>query len=515
MNLGERLLAAAERYPSAEAAVEDARRLTYAELLAAAQRTAGGLAALGVGPGSKVMTATRNRLDALVLYWATEWLGAVFVPVNWRLAPADLAFCAADAEAAVIVLDETSNAAASLLEPLAPIVHLGDDGPGQPLAELAEATARPEPSPVSEDEVGLLFYTSGTTGRPKGVLRTQRAEWQAALAHVVQCRYSRGERTLGVMPWYHTMGMRSLLAMAALNGALVIQPAFDAERALELVEVERISALYLAPTLFFDLVDAAERLGRRPKVAHLAYAGAAMTSALVERCRRTFEPEVFVNHYGSTEVYTFTIGDDQVSKPGCAGRPGLNERIRLVEPRQDAGVDDLVAPGETGQVIVSLQSPEAFSGYWHRPDADAAQRRDGWYFTGDLGRLDQDGDLWVQGRVDDMIITGGENVHPLEVEDVLSQHAGVRQVAVVGKAHPRLGEIVVAFVVADPGVDAATLDAFCLSSGRLAPFKRPREYRFVDKLPTNASGKLQRSALRQALAETPDQPPEAGGERQA
>ena len=203
-----------------------------------------------------------------------------------------------------------------------------------------------------------------------------------------------------------------------------------------------------------------------------------MTSTLVRRCLEIFRPEVFVNHYGSTEIYTFTIGRDQARKPGCAGRPAVNTRLRL---------------GEGGEIAVDLGSDEAFAGYWNRPDADAKAIRDGWYHTGDTGHLDEDGDLWIDGRVDDMIISGGENIHPLEVEDVLAGCPGVSEVAVVGAPDERLGQRVVAIVVGTATADE--LDAHCLASS-LARFKRPREYRFVDVLPRSAAGKILRRLLR-------------------
>ena len=208
-----------------------------------------------------------------------------------------------------------------------------------------------------------------------------------------------------------------------------------------------------------------------------------MTSALVERVAEAFEPEIFVNHYGSTEIYTFSVHRDQRAKPGCAGRAALNARLRL-DP-----------PGE-GEILCHMCSDEAFAGYWNRPDADEKAIRDGWYHTGDVGRLDEDGDLWLVGRVDDMIVSGGENIHPLEVEDVLARAPGVREVAVVGAPDDRWGQRVVAYVVADGDVTAEELDAFCLASDALARFKRPREYRFVPELPKSPSGKILRRMLR-------------------
>jgi 2-furoate---CoA ligase len=225
----------------------------------------------------------------------------------------------------------------------------------------------------------------------------------------------------------------------------------------------------------------------------VSYAGSAMTSALVARCVETFAPRSFVNHYGSTEIYTFSVHGDQAAKPGCAGRAAMNAQLRLVAA-DAASPDDAAAPGEDGQIICRMDSDEAFAGYWNRPDADAKAIRAGWYFTGDVGRIDGDGDLWVVGRVDDMIISGGENIHPLEVEDVLARHPGVLEAAVVGAPDDRWGHRVVAYVVA-PEASADELDAHCLAS-TLARFKRPREYRFVDALPKSASGKILRRMLR-------------------
>jgi len=208
-----------------------------------------------------------------------------------------------------------------------------------------------------------------------------------------------------------------------------------------------------------------------------------MTGALVEKVATAFEPETFVNHYGSTEIYTFSVHRDQRAKPGCAGRASVNARLRLE------------TPGE-GEILCHMSSDEAFTGYWNRPDADENTIRNGWYHTGDVGRIDEEGDLWVVGRVDDMVISGGENVHPVEVEDVLARAPGVLEVAVVGEPDDRLGQRVVACVVAEDGVTAEELDAFCLASDTLARFKRPREYRFVVELPRSPSGKILRRMLR-------------------
>jgi 2-furoate---CoA ligase len=445
MNLAVSLLAACERHPELEAFPG----MRYEELLPRVRRIAGGL---GLEPGERLAVVLDNRLETALLYWAAQWVGAVFVPLSWRLSEEELDYCLADCGARVVVRSRD---------------------------ELEEGPEHPGALTGGEEEVSLLLYTSGTTGRPKGVPRSHRADRAGAWSQALQHGYGWADRTLGVMPLYHTMGIHSLLAMHLVGGCFVPQRRWDPAEALRLIEEQRITSLYLAPTLFHDLVHHPE-LERHDlsSVRALGYAGAAMTSTLVRRCLDVFQPEVFVNHYGSTEVYTFTIGRDQRGKPGCAGRPAVNTRLRV---------------GDQGEIAVHLSSDEAFTGYRNRPDADTKAIRDGWYHTGDTGHLDEEGDLWIDGRVDDMIVSAGENVHPLEVEDVLAGHPGVREVAVVGAADDRLGQRVVAVVVATATEEE--LDAHCLASP-LARFKRPREYRFVDALPKSPSGKILRRLLR-------------------
>jgi 2-furoate---CoA ligase len=474
VNLARSLLYAAERTPEAEAVVDGEVRLTYAELRERVARLAAGLARHPVESGDRVAAVARNRLATVELFWACQWLGAVFVPLSHRASTEDVEYCVEDSAASLSLPDDFS-----LDRFRAPELHAGA-------------------LDLDERKPAVMLYTSGTTGRPKGVPRSHRAERAGGLSQALQHGYRFGDRTLGVMPLYHTMGDHSLIAMSLIGGCYVCQQSWDPEEALRLIEAERITSLYLAPTLFHDLVHSRARDRHDlSSVEAIGYAGAAMTRALTERVAEVFRPRIFVNHYGSTEIYTFAIHRDQAAKPGCAGRAALNARLRLVLPEPDTGPADLVEPGEDGQIICELGSDEAFEGYWNRPDADAKTLRDGWYYTGDLGRYDEDGDLWLVGRVDDMIISGGENIHPLEVEDALARHPRVREAAVVGAADERFGQRVVAVVVAEAGTTADELDAFCLESSALARFKRPREYRFVEELPKSPSGKILRRLLRE------------------
>ena len=503
MTLGQVLRRSARRCPHAEAVVHGQTRLTYGELDASTDTLARGLQRAGVVKGDRVLIALRNRVEHILLYWALQKMGGVPTPVNFRLSPGELRYVLEDCGARLAFCEETT--AGAMAEAAGDrdvmLVHVGAERPARarPFDTLLEEGGPAEAGTGAAD-LSLILYTSGTTGRPKGVPRTHANHVAGALAHALQCRYEWAERTLGVMPLYHTMGIHLLTSMVAVNGCFVCQPDWSAADALRLIRSERLSALYLIPTLFWELVHAADHAaGDMGSVRKLAYAGAPMLASLTEACVRAFAPEVFVNHYGSTEIYTFAVRPDAPAKPGSAGWPGIHSTLRVVTASTERRVapHETVEPGERGEIIASLDSEEAFAGYWNRPDADARAVRDGWYFTGDMGYLDDDGELIVTGRVDDMIISGGENIHPVEVEEILARHSLVGEVAVVGEPDEKWGERVVAFVVPrGPELTEAALDHHCRASADLAGFKRPRRVVFVREIPKTASGKILRRLLR-------------------
>ena len=497
LDLGTGFIASVARDPQALAIVDGTLRLTYRQWFTRVSSVVAGLRGLGLQRGDRLLTVLQNRWQAATLHWACQLAGIVIVPLNWRAKPDEVEFCVTDAEVRALAYEDvTAEAVAG--SPAAqrlPRIALGTLRAGETGFDALAAIPAPEAVPcATAEDWSVMLYTSGTTSRPKGVPRRHRAERAAAVAHVAQNLYRQGECTLGVMPLYHTMGVRSLLAMSLVGGTFVCLPRFDAGHALALIEAERITNLYLVPTLYHDLLHhprfAATDLS---SVRKLGFAGASMTDGLLKALEAAFRPELFVNHYGSSEIYTFTVDQAAPRKPGSAGRAGINQMVRVV--RLDAaGPSDVAAPGEEGQVIALLAGDESFEGYWRRPDADARALRDGWYFTGDTGFMDAEGDLFVTGRVDDMIITGGENISPVEIESCLSLHPAVSEVAVVGLPDERWGRIVAAFLVARAPVTEAELDRHCRESG-LANFKRPRRYVFVREVPRSPVGKLLRRKL--------------------
>lgn len=491
LDLGTSLIASVERDPDALAVVDGDIALSYSEWFTRISGLVEAMGQLGLRKGDHVVTAMQNRWENASLHWACQLAGLIVTPINWRVTAEELNHALADSGACVLFHDESSaGVVADVSTGIKSVPRIGHGGLGDMLAVHA-ADAAPV---ASAEDVSLMLYTSGTTSKPKGVPRRHRAERAGAIAHVAQNLYRHGERTLGVMPLYHTMGVRSLLSCSLIGGAFVCMPRFDVKSVLDAIEIHGITNLYLVPTLYHDIVHHADFSPNRvASVRKLGFAGASMTDGLLKKLDAAFKPDLFVNHYGSSEIYTFTINQDAVAKPGSAGRSALNQRIRVV-PMEAETADQTVAPGQEGQIVALMAGDEAFEGYWNRPDADAKSIRDGWYFTGDCGFFDDEGDLFVTGRVDDMIITGGENVSPIEVESCLSLHPGVAEVAVVGLPDERWGSMVTAFVKRQTDVTENELDRHCRSSS-LSNFRRPRRYIFVREIPKSPVGKLLRRLL--------------------
>jgi 2-furoate---CoA ligase len=491
MDLATTLRWTAERHPDRTAVSGAGRSLTYAAWSARVDRLAHALRAAGVAPGDRVVLSMTGGEPLASLILAAQALGAVPVPLSTRFGVDELAYCLGDCGAVLAVTDDAQAARTTAAAGEVPVRTAAD------LDDAARTRPDGPPGPApSEYDTAVVLYTSGTTGRPKGVPRTHRAERAAAVAHAVQTRQTQGERALGVMPLFHTMGLRTLVCSIVVGGTWVAQPAFDAAGTVDLVVRENVTSLYLVPTMYWSVLRAGG-LERASGLRRLAYAGAAMTPSLAEELAGVVAPESFVNHFGSTEVYTFTVHPDAAAKPGCAGRAGIFSRVRLVAPEPGAPPDAVVAPGEQGQVIVSLESPEAFAGYWRRPDADAKAIRDGWYYTGDLAVADDDGDLWVAGRVDDMINSGGENVYPDEIEAALARCPEVDDVCVAGMPDERWGQAVTAFVVPVAGTDpmVAAEKAMAFARETLPSLKRPKRVVALDAVPRSGVGKTLRRVL--------------------
>lgn len=493
MDIATTLRWTAARYPQ-RIAVGGANPITYAEWDAHTNYLALELLRLGSTPGDRVVLMLQGGEPLASLHLAAQKANLTSVPLSTRLAPHELSHCIIDSSPTLIIIDD-------ITEEL--VRKACDSIPAPVIAHVKDLLVPPQnnqslPNAPAESDLSLMLYTAGTTGKPKGVPRTHKAEHSAAVAHLIQTGQPTGAVSLGVMPMFHTMGMRSLLASIISAGTWVPQAKFDADEAIQLIVDNNIDTLYLVPAIYWSLYQTG-RLGEARSLKHLAYAGAAMTSKLAEQLVVAVNPDRFVNHYGSTEIYTFSIGPDSALKPGCAGRAGIFSNLRLVDPTPGASPDAIVPPGTQGQIAVSMDSPEAFSGYWNRPDADAKSIREGWYFPGDLATEDDDGDLWISGRVDDMINSGGENLYPEEIERSLVHCPYVENVIVAGTPHDKWGSAVTAFFVpaenADPTESLAQVRGWVRQHSGLPSMKQPKRFIAVETIPTSAVGKILRRRL--------------------
>ena len=352
--------------------------------------------------------------------------------------------------------------------------------------------------PSSEDP-SIVLYSSGTTGDPKGIPLDHRATTARTLINAMGQRYYLGETLIGVMPLYHTVGLHGVLCAAlSVSGTYLCMPEFDPERCVRAIPEWNVTALHEAPTIFnqyleTDAIDDADVSSVRA----VGYSGAPMSSDLFDRVVDVFDPEHITNQYGTTEAFGTTAhaGLDSNDDPAMTGPANLFYEVRIVEI--DGTPDDIVERGREGELIVNTDSPAAFDGYLNKPDHTAEVITDGWFYTGDAAYRTDDGNIVITGRADDMLISGGENIHPENLEDVLVSHPQIRDVGIIGDSHDNWGEIVKAFVVADDGLSAEELDDWCLENDDLADFKRPREYVFIDELPRNPSGKILRYRLRE------------------
>ncbi len=502
---------AAERAPDHLAIVDDRseRRLTYRQLMAEIDEVAAGLARRGIGQGTRVATVLPSTFDHCIAILALARLAAVPALINFRLRPEAAAKLIADGGMAAAIVGADGDLVAAVAGALPSGAALLASGGAVAGAEdwaacrAAPDTFSPPPRPDREDEA-FIFYTSGTTGLPKGVVLAHRTTEHRVLWLSTQAGVHHGthNRTLGFMPLSHAIGFYGVfLVTLALDGTYYVMSAFDPAAAVEAIEREGITYLFAIPTLFHAMTRAPDyRPERMRSLQLILFGGAVIDPDLINHIDETW-PATIRHIYGTTETMCSLHNPNPVPAPARL-RPGFYSRTRVVQ--LGGAPVDIVAPGNEGELIVDANVDTVFSGSLNQPEATADKVRDGWYYTGDIVRLEDDGDVTLMGRVDDMIRSGGENIHPEEIEAALETHTGVAECSVVGLADPRWGQIVVACVVAagDPP-DVAELDAHCRASA-LAPFKRPRGYVFVESLPKNAAGKVLRRLLRDLAAEARD-----------
>ncbi|MBO1334515.1 long-chain fatty acid--CoA ligase [Streptomyces sp. VRA16 Mangrove soil] len=490
-NLARNLVHTAGVHPDRPALRLDDHVLDYRGLDERSARVAGWLTEQGVAPGDRVVVMLPNIPQFAVVYYGALRAGAVVVPMNPLLKTDEIAYGAGDCGArAVLTWAASAQHASAAAERLGiPCVDVTDEAFA---ALLGSVAAQAEPVERADDDPAVILYTSGTTGRPKGAVLTH-ANLGSNTRTVSRLLGLTTEDTVfGGLPFFHVFGQTCGLNAAVLNGACVtLLPRFDAAAALRILARDRVTLMEGVPTMFVALLAAAEAAGGAgvDTVRVAATGGSAMPVDVLHRFEAAFGCPV-VEGYGLSETApVVTLGSvDGVRKPGSIGTPVEGVEVRLID---DEGKD--VAEGEVGEIAVL--GPNVMSGYWNRPEADAAAFVDGWFRTGDLARRDEDGHYFIVDRKKDMIIRGGYNVYPREIEEVLYTHPAVAEAAVVGVPHELHGEEVTAVVTPRPDATVTAQELIEYVKARVAPYKYPRVVRLVDALPKGPTGKILKREL--------------------
>lgn len=502
----------AARTPEATALVFGASRQSYAALNERVCRAARGLTALGVARGDRVAALVNNCNQFIEMFFATAKLGAVFVPVNFRLVAREVAEILRHCSPSVLFVGESLAPTVVALKELEVLPRHLIMVPDRPLeagsrqaedgyeAWLARQAAEETELGVTLDEVALLMHSSGTTGRPKSAVWTHGTTLASSLAKIIDFGLTGRDATVVFGPLFHAGPLLDLAVPVLLcGGKLVVgqSTGFDPRQLLRTVADERATVVTVYPTMW-RRVMALDNFAEYDlaNLRLLFTGGEVMPVPLLESLYRRFPGAGFVNTYGSTEggpITTFLAPEESRRKVGSVGRPAFSVAVRIAD-----GEGRALAAGEVGELLV--RSPFVCRGYWDRPEETAAALREGWWHTGDLARCDDEGFIWIVGRKKDMIISGGENIYPIEIEQVIAKLDGVVDVAVVGVPDADWGEAVAAYVVKAPGAALTAADVIERCRRDLASYKKPRHVRFIENLPRTTVNKISKDSLRAQFA---------------
>ncbi len=477
------------------------RTTTWADFDHRVTKLAGALHRRGVGQGDRVMILMLNRPEFVEATLAANRIGAIAVPVNFRLTPPELAFLVEDCQAAVLVTEPVLAAVGTAVRDIAPtlatVVVAGAPTDGDVLGyeDLVAEDGDPAPAvDIPNDSPALIMYTSGTTGHPKGAVLTHAnlAAQAMSAMYTTAPDINNDVGFIGV-PLFHIAGIGNMLGGLLLGTPTVIHPlgGFDPGELLDVLEAERVTGIFLVPAQWQAVCAAQQAKPRDIRLRALSWGAAPATDALLRQMSETFPSSKILAAFGQTEMSPVTcmlLGEDAIRKRGSVGKVIPTVAARVV----DESMND-VPVGEVGEIV--YRAPTLMAGYWNNEKATAEAFAGGWFHSGDLVRMDDEGYVWVVDRKKDMIISGGENIYCAEVENVLADHPAIVEVAVIGRAHPKWGEVPVAVAaVSEAGLLLEHLEEFL--NERLARYKHPKGLEIVDALPRNPAGKVLKTELR-------------------
>jgi fatty-acyl-CoA synthase len=489
----------AKRTPDKALAVFGGDIVTYRGMVELSAALAAGLRRRGVGNGDIVGLLSYNNIEFLATIFGANYLGAIVMPLNWRLAAPELRFILEHSRARSLVCDaplvELANQATKDLDGLVRVcISPTGVSDWERFADLSAESIPPTRAQVQGDDIHRLMYTSGTTGRPKGVMITYANLAWKNYAHIAEFGFTGADVGLACGPLYHVGALDlTTTSLIAVGATTIIHPMFDAERVVDEIERSRVSTVWMAPSMVravLDLPDVEER--DLSSVRLVIGGGETMPIPFIARLQRAFPAAWFADAYGLTETVsgdTFLDKASTTSKLGSVGRPCQYLEVDIWDEHGAS-----LRAGERGEVV--LRGPKVFKGYWRDPDATSAAFDGGWFHTGDIGLKDDDGYLYIVDRLKDMIVSGGENIASSEIERVLYEHESVLEVAVVGRPDTRWGEVPIAYVVLTKTATTTPEELVEHCREQLARFKVPKAVMLIDALPRNPSGKVLKRELR-------------------
>lgn len=502
--IGEVLARWARKMPNTEAMLFKEKRLTYGEFNERVNRLANSFLDMGIQKGEKIAVLSMNCIEVVECYLAAFKIGVVVAPINFRLAGPEIVYQVNHSDTKIFFYDRMFQGTLdTITDQLANVQHYvcwGESGSDNVIEYESLATKGSSEEPnifVDDDDPAFILYTSGTTGKPKGAVVTQKNVMMEIINFTLEAELKRSDRAVFAGPLFHVAGILQFLIILFLGGFSVIMDIFEPEEMLKIIDAEKITAAQLLPVMLISMLEVPNLSDYDTSTLRVALSGAAVLPVeVLEKTLKAIPSLIGVyNIFGMTETTAAVVmlhPEDALQKKGSVGQRMINSEARIVDD------DDKDVPvGEVGEII--YKGPTVLKEYYKNPEGTAEAMKGGWFHSGDLVREDEEGFIYVVDRKKDMIISGAENIYPAEVEEVLFTHPKILEAAVIGVPDPKWGENVKAFVVTKEGENLTQEEVIDHCKRYLASYKKPKTVEFLDELPRNAAGKVLKTELRKDL----------------